>query len=117
MASQRLLAVFALSVVTACATARGVEARRTPVGFEVLSNLELLPLLKEGVVCKQHSSYGRTGGNDDGFSGMYTHIRKTASGEFVIFDAEGPGCICRFWSAQPPRGTPGSSSTARRSRG
>ena len=104
MASQRLLVVFALSVVTACTTARGVEAQRTPVGLEVLSNLELLPLLKEGVVCKQHSSYDRTGGNDDGFSGIYTHIRKTDSGEFVIFDAEGPGCIYRFWSAQPPEG-------------
>ena len=100
-------------VLTLCATlallfgpASGSAAQNQPppIGFDVLNNIELLPLLKDGVLCLQHSSYDRTGGNDDGFSGTYTALRRTASGEFVIFDAEGPGCIYRFWSAQPPEG-------------
>ena len=92
------------ALLCACAAAGAAEKPPAPVGFEVLNNLDLLPLLKEGVTCKQHSSYDRTGGNDDGFSGTYTHIRKTDAGEFVIFEADGPGCIYRFWSAQPPEG-------------
>ena len=51
----------------------------------------------------QVSSYDRTGGNDDGFSGAYSHIRKEGE-DFVIFDAEGPGCIYRLWSADPHDG-------------
>ena len=98
---QRIASITILLPILAAAPAPG---RSIPVGFEVLENLELLPLLKEGVVCRQHSSYDRTGGNDDGFSGTYTHLRRTRDGEYVIFDADGPGCIYRFWSAQPPEG-------------
>lgn len=83
----------------------GAAAKKSiPYGFDILNDLSLLPILKEGVVCMQHSSYDRTGGNDDGFSGTYTALRRTDAGEYVIFDAEGPGCIYRFWSAQPPEG-------------
>ncbi|MHB1458708.1 MAG: glycoside hydrolase family 172 protein [Armatimonadota bacterium] len=45
------------------------------------------------------SSYDRTGGNDDGFSGAYSFIRKE-DGNSVIFDEKGPGCIQRIWSAK-----------------
>ncbi|MDO8684319.1 MAG: DUF2961 domain-containing protein [Armatimonadota bacterium] len=53
--------------------------------------------------CAQVSSYDRTGGNDDGFSGEYSFIRKEGE-NFVIFDAKGPGCIYRLWSANPLKG-------------
>ncbi len=84
--------------------ASSAPAPQPPTGLDVLTSLDHLPLLRDGIVCKQHSSYDRTGGNDDGFSGRYTHLRRTEQGEYVIFDAQGPGCIYRFWSAQPPEG-------------
>jgi hypothetical protein len=93
-----------LFLIAALASPPAATQQQIPVGFDVLNNMDLLPILKEGVVCKQHSSYDRTGGNDDGFSGTYTHLRLTDEGEYVIFDAEGPGCVCRLWSAQPPEG-------------
>ena len=71
-----------------------------PVGsFRQLHDLEGLPELKQQV-CREASSYDRTGGNDDGFSGTYSVLRLEGK-EKVIFDAKGPGCIYRFWSANP----------------
>ncbi len=93
-----------LALLFNAASGSAAQDQPPPVGFDVLDNLTLLPLLKDGVLCLQHSSYDRTGGNDDGFSGTYTALRRTDSGEFVIFDAEGPGCIYRLWSALPPEG-------------
>lgn len=101
-----LISCVTVAFLFSTAPALGSATPKQPVavGFDVLNNIELLPLLKDGVLCLQHSSYDRTGGNDDGFSGRFTHLRQTEAGEFVIFDAEGPGCIYRFWSAHPPEG-------------
>ena len=46
------------------------------------------------------SSYDRTGGNDDGFSGKYSFIRKEPGG-LVLADLEGPGVITRFHTPTP----------------
>ncbi|MDO8682208.1 MAG: DUF2961 domain-containing protein [Armatimonadota bacterium] len=54
-------------------------------------------------VCEQVSSYDRTGGNDDGFSGAFSYVRKEGE-NFVIFDSQGPGCVYRIWSANPLNG-------------
>jgi len=59
-----------------------------------------LPVLRDDV-CLQVSSYDRTGGNDDGFSGTYSYLRQEADGAYVIFEDEGPGCVYRIWSANP----------------
>ena len=99
-----LTGFFLAAALVVCAAAGGADRQAMPIGLDVLSDLELLPLLKRGVVCLQHSSYDRTGGNDDGFTGKYTHLRRTDANEFVIFDAAGPGCIYRLWSALPPEG-------------
>src|SRR5262249_43536585 len=45
-------------------------------------------------------SYDRTGGNDDGFSGKYSFVRKEGDG-LVIADLQGPGCIYRIWTPTP----------------
>ena len=71
------LAAVAAVLLIACSPAGAAEAKHVPVGFEVLEHLDLLPLLKDGVVCLQHSSYDRTGGNDDGFS---RHVHGTCGG-------------------------------------
>lgn len=59
-----------------------------------------LPVLRDDQ-CLQVSSYDRTGGNDDGFSGQFSFLRQEADGAYVIFEETGPGCIYRIWSANP----------------
>jgi hypothetical protein len=68
-----------------------------PTGhLEELFDDTLLPRLRPGVVAASFSSYDRTGGNDDGFSGTYSKLR-VEDGNSVIAEMEGPGCICRMW--------------------
>ena len=81
----------------------GAPPQTRPIGLDAVASLDHVPLLCD-FVCLQHSSYDRTGGNDDGFSGRWTHLRREANGDYVIFDAQGPGCIYRLWSAMPPEG-------------
>jgi hypothetical protein len=69
-----------------------------------LSDISLLPQYMEGTVVKQISSYDRTGGNDDGFSGKYSFIRKEKGG-LVILDAQGSGVIERIWTPTPTNDT------------
>ena len=54
-----------------------------------LADISRLSLYRAGEM-EQLSSYDRTGGNDDGFSGKYSSIRKEAEG-LVIADLRGPG--------------------------
>ena len=46
------------------------------------------------------SSYDRTWGNDDGFSGKYSYLRKE-NGGLVIAEMEGAGVINRIWTPTP----------------
>ena len=52
----------------------------------------------------QLSSYDRTGGNDDGFSGKYSFIREEA-GTLVLADLKGPGVVNRIWTPTPTADT------------
>ncbi|MDO8588758.1 MAG: DUF2961 domain-containing protein [Armatimonadota bacterium] len=67
-----------------------------------LIDLERAAYLRDSV-CEQVSSYDPSGLNDDGFSGAHSFLRKEGE-DFVIFDAQGPGCIYRIWSANPGKG-------------
>ncbi len=49
------------------------------------------------------SSHDRTGGNDDGFSGFYSALRRDDRGEYVLAEMEGPGCVRRIWLTWPGR--------------
>jgi len=62
--------------------------------------LDRLPQFKESVKVGSVSSYDRTGGNDDGFSGKYSFVRKDAEG-LVLADLRGPGVIYRLWTPTP----------------
>jgi len=76
--------------------------RAAPIATGDLSELidvEHAAYLRDSI-CTQVSSYDRTGSNNDGFDGKYSFIRKEGE-NLVIFDAQGPGCIYRLWSADP----------------
>lgn len=51
------------------------------------------------------SSYDRTGGNDDGFSGLFSRLRIDENGEHVLAEMDGPGCVKRIWMTWPGRST------------
>ena len=89
-----LCVLIRLSLAAACAGGNVCTG-----DISELSDLGKLAYLRDSV-CTQVSSFDRTGGNDDGFSGKYSYIR-VEDGKQVIFDADGPGCIYRIWSAQP----------------
>lgn len=92
-----MLAVMLAAVLPACGF-----LPKAPVATGSLAELidvERAAVLRDSV-CSQVSSYDRTGSNNDGFDGKYSYLRKEGN-DLVIFDAQGPGCIYRLWSADP----------------
>ena len=101
-ANNPMLRVFLLiAVATACAATQAV-AQEAPwlVGVDQIRRLDLLPAIKRTVKIGAVTSYDRTEGNDDGFSGKYSFIRKEGDG-LVIADLKGPGCITRIHTPTP----------------
>jgi hypothetical protein len=74
----------------------GAVASLPAPGLPTMEHPELLPLfLPEGTQTRQSSSYDPSGSNNDGNSKTaYTKYIDT-NGEYVIFDASGPGCLYR----------------------
>jgi hypothetical protein len=66
-----------------------------------LFDIAQLPVLKTGVQYEMQSSYDRSGGNDDGFSGKYSILRKE-NGKSVISEIKGKGIITRIWFPSNP---------------
>ncbi len=104
----RFFAQIAVVSLAAVATLIGTKGSAMPVapddpptlGISELSRLDLLPRFKTSVKVASISSYDRTGGNDDGFSGKYSFVRKEGDG-LVIADLQGPGVIYRIWTPTP----------------
>lgn len=78
----------------------GVAGTVPPPGIERLSRLDFLPRFHDSVRIGMVSSYDRSGGNDDGFSGKYSVIRREEAG-LVIAELQGPGIIYRMWTPTP----------------
>lgn len=69
-----------------------------------LSRVDLLPQFQNGMAAKQISSYDTTSGNDDGFSGKYSYLRKE-NGSLIIADLKGSGIIQRISTPTPSEDT------------
>ncbi|MCP4263279.1 MAG: DUF2961 domain-containing protein [Planctomycetes bacterium] len=69
-------------------------------GIQGLYRLDRLGILKESIKVASVSSYDRTGGNNDGFGGQYSYVRKEKDG-LVLADLQGPGIIYRIWTPTP----------------
>ena len=69
--------------------------------LKLLSDISLLPAYSGAEYTAQISSYDTTGGNDDGFSGKYSFIKRNADSTLVLFDQHGPGVINRIWTPTP----------------
>lgn len=68
--------------------------------MEELYRLDRLPAFKSSTKIGAVTSYDRSGGNDDGFSGRYSFVRKDDNG-LVLADLKGPGVIYRIWTPTP----------------
>lgn len=68
--------------------------------LERLARLDLLPTFKDSVKIGMFSSYDRTGGNDDGFRGTHSFVRKETDG-LIIAEMQGPGVVTRIWTPTP----------------
>lgn len=71
---------------------------------EQLKRVDQLPMYRHNQLIEQESSWDRTHGNDDGFSGKYSYIRKE-DGHLVLAEFEGPGVLNRFWTPTPTEDT------------
>jgi len=69
---------------------------------EQLHDLDRLTRRQQGVTAHQASSYERRDRESWGVNGDSGHYaRVEPNGEAVLFQADGPGCIWRIWSANP----------------
>ena len=90
-------ALFLSFVLLSLPSALGAEPAP---GIESLHRLDRLPVLKRSTKVASQSSYDHTGGNNDGFAGTYSFVRKEKGG-LVLFDVKGPGVIHRIWTPTP----------------
>ncbi len=104
-ASQRLsLLLLGLLFAMGCEPPPATEPSREPLltvfqptgSGESLSRLEWLPRLRPDVQAIMFSSFDRTGGFDDGFTGTYSCLRRRG-GHCVLAEAGGPGVIQRIF--------------------
>lgn len=95
-----VLALGALLGVTGAASAAGPDRTppdlKGPVGWDTYRHLDRIDTIPTGVETKQFSSFDRSGGNEDGFAGVYSCLQTTSSG-CVIADANGPGEVESIW--------------------
>lgn len=68
--------------------------------LKLLYRVDLLPQYRDHTMVEQISSYDTTGGNNDGFSGLYSYIRKE-NNNLVMAELKGPGIIERIWTPTP----------------
>ncbi len=96
---QRVLTSLILSVAL-IAPAFAQDTAPWVLGMKELHRLDQLPQMRRSVQVGSVSSYDRTGGNDDGFSGKYSFVDKEDDG-LVIADLKGPGIVYRIWTPTP----------------
>ena len=95
-----MIQTLRLAFVGLVASALLGRAATDSVGWDDFYRLDRLPAFKASVKVGSGSSYDRTDGNDDGFSGKYSFVRKDPEG-LVLADLKGPGVIYRVWTPTP----------------
>lgn len=68
-------------------------------------DISLLPEYKDSTYCAQVSTWDTTGGNDDGFNGRYSFLKRNPDSSLVIFAKTGSGVIHRIWTPTPTMDT------------
>lgn len=100
-----------LPLLTSLAPAGAAVKLTYPDMLAHLTDLDRLPVIEPGVYCRQFSSYDRSSRYDaatdkyiawdaNGDAGQYIRV-EPGTGEAVMAEMDGPGCIFRIWSANP----------------
>jgi hypothetical protein len=110
--------IFYFPVIAACLLLsycsrekEAVEARAARPTHSLAGELKafhdigLLPFYLDSSSCAQVSTYDTTWGNDDGFSGRYSFLRRNDDSSLVLFDIKGGGVINRIWTPTPGNDT------------
>lgn len=95
-----LACVFVFGDIQYAANARADSEQALVPGLEQLVRLDRLAEFHRSTAVASVSSYDRTGGNDDGFGGRYSFVRKEGD-DLVLADLQGPGVIYRIWTPTP----------------
>ncbi|MEO6188640.1 MAG: glycoside hydrolase family 172 protein [Ginsengibacter sp.] len=69
--------------------------------LRALYDVSELPFYRSNSVSAQVSSYDTTGGNEDGFNGNYSFVRRNPDSTLVLLDIKGSGVINRIWTPTP----------------
>ena len=69
--------------------------------LKYIFDISLLPQYRSNTTEAGISTYDTTGGNDDGFNGTYSFVRRNADSSLVIFDEKGPGVINHIHTPTP----------------
>jgi hypothetical protein len=95
---------FLLAVLCAgtCSTTRAQITLLTELKHFSISDL---PAYRDSTIVEQQSTYDLTGGNNDGFSGTYSFVRRNTDSSLVLLDIDGPGEINRFATPTPTTDT------------
>jgi hypothetical protein len=102
MKKDYFLILLVFLVVTCYGQDKKVSVRTE---LERISDIGNLPKYIDKTKLLQVSSYDTTGGNNDGFSGQYSFIRKNPDSSLVIFEETGNGVINRIWTPTPTEDT------------
>ena len=100
---KKILTLLILMMGTLHLQAQNKETVSTVTELHNLLYVDRLPEYRDGIV-EQISSYDPTGGNEDGFAGKYSFIRKE-NGNLVLADLKGPGVVNRIWTPTPTQDT------------
>jgi hypothetical protein len=94
-----VLSPYASAAPATIATQSALD-ERPQIGLAELTRLDHLARFRTSVRIGAVTSYDRTGGNDDGFSGKYSFVRQE-NDALVLAELTGPGVIYRIWTPTP----------------
>lgn len=105
MVVRKKLFFFTLSLLPLISIAQTKQITSLSDFLQPFYDFSSLPLYENNVYSAEVSTYDTTGGNNDGFNGTYSFIRRNADSSLVLFDQKGPGVINRFWTPTPTKDT------------
>lgn len=102
MIRRLILALTALAATIGAAAQSAPPPDRAVAILDRIARIDELPRYRDDIATIGiFSSYDRTGGNDDGFEGTHSFIRRQADGGLVIAEMTGPGAVTRIWTPTP----------------
>ena len=97
-----LSTIMALLVIACLHTASKAQTRITLTDeLRQLYDVSLLPQYRTNSYVAETSTYDITGGNNDGFAGTYSFVKRNADSSLVMFSVTGAGVINRIATPTP----------------